>query len=108
MGQKEINEYVLSNKDLFQRIGDVSFDVYHFYEPQNTKTPYALAKQFNKRDIQNRLLSYAGGINIYRKGTKLFGYGLSDWLGLEYESRNDSSKISNSRTLGTIILSPES
>jgi len=105
---KEINEYVLSNKDLFQRIGDVSFDVYHFYEPQNTKTPYALAKQFNKRDIQNRLLSYAGGINIYRKGTKLFGYGLSDWLGLEYESRNDSSKISNSRTLGTIILSPES
>ncbi|WP_224163924.1 histidine kinase [Leuconostoc gasicomitatum] len=105
---KEINKYVLNNKDLFQSIGDVSFDVYHFYEPQNTKTPYSLDKKFNKRDIQNRLLSYAGGINIYRKGTKLFGYGLNDWLDLEYESRNDSSKISNSRTLGTILLSPDS
>lgn len=105
---KQINDYLSDNKDIFLNIGDIVFDVYHFYEPQGTKTPYSLAGQFSRKDIQNRLLSYAGGINIYRKGTKLFGYGLNDWLDLENESRNDSSKISNSRTLGIIVLSPES
>lgn len=104
----QINKYISDNKDIFRNIGDIVFDLYHFYEPQGRQTPYSLAGNFTRKDIQNKLLSYAGGINIYRKGTKLFGYGLTDWLDLENESRNDSSKISNSRTLGTIVLSPES
>lgn len=116
---KSVNDFLghLRNRTALKELGELSFDVYHFYSPQKNRndprakkplTPFEIDGTITQKDIRERFLSYAAGINIYRNGFKIFGYGSNDWLGLDSSSRNNSNNISNVQTVGIVNISKNS
>lgn len=104
-GYQQIKNYIAEHKTELKQIGNLSLRLFHFYNPNN-KLPLYEGSSISSTAIQNKFLSYSSGFNLYRNGFKIFGYGKNDWLELEKSSRNTGKKISNSRSVGQIILDP--
>ncbi|WP_125767290.1 ATP-binding protein [Lapidilactobacillus wuchangensis] len=103
----KIKNYIKKQQAELRKIGDITFKLFNFYEPSNLQLQYENSSVTPSK-ITKDFLSYDAGINIYRNNFKLFGYGLEDWLALENAARNNSKKISNTRSAGQIVLANSS